>query len=249
MRNGGGDDHGAVGMDRSRCVADGRRHSDHRLQRDGTFGTASCGAASGDTINCTGTYTPSGLDSAEHLHDRGGVLGRQQLRDSSSLQTNNFSINSASSTTSVSTSGSPSNFGQSVTFTATINGENGNVKGGARANKEKPQIVTGNVTWSANTGCGSTAVTGGNPGIASCTTSLSPRRSAVITASYSGDSNHAGAALARDPGQSSEPDITFTTNAPSEQPTPAALLAATACSGLTCASGGWGLCVYAVGAT
>jgi hypothetical protein len=137
----------------------------------------------------------------------------------------------------VSTSGSPSNFGQSVTFTATINGENGNVKSGAKANKKKPQIVTGNVTWSANTGCGSTAVTAGNPGTASCTTSTVPAGSAVITASYSGDSNHSGSSGTLSPNQQvnqASQTITFTTNAPSEAAdTSSFTVAATASSGLT----------------
>jgi len=122
-----------------------------------------------------GYVYPSGLDLPNTYTIVAAFSGDSNYSNSSSLQTNNFSINSASSTTSVSTSGSPSNFGQSVTFTATINGENGNVKSGAKANKKKPQIVTGNVTWSANTGCGSTAVTAGNPGTASCTTSTVPR--------------------------------------------------------------------------
>ena len=203
----------------------------------GTFGTASCGAASGDTINCTGTYTPSGLDLPNTYTIVAAFSGDSNYSNSSSLQTNNFSINSASSTTSVSTSGSPSNFGQSVTFTATINGENGNVKSGAKANKKKPQIVTGNVTWSANTGCGSTAVTAGNPGTASCTTSTVPAGSAVITASYSGDSNHSGSSGTLSPNQQvnqASQTITFTTNAPSEAAdTSSFTVAATASSGLT----------------
>jgi len=42
---------------------------------------------------------------------------------------------------------SPSNYGQPVTFTATITAANGLLK---RRNGAKPEDVTGSVTWSAN---------------------------------------------------------------------------------------------------
>jgi hypothetical protein len=100
-------------------------------------------------------------------------------------------VNSATAATTVASSQNPTNYGQSVTFTATINGEYGLVKGRKGASK-KPLDVTGNVTWSANTGCGTTAVTSGNPGTASCTTSTLPVGSDTITATYSGDGNHSG---------------------------------------------------------
>jgi hypothetical protein len=51
-------------------------------------------------------------------------------------------------------------------------------------------VVTGTVTWSSNTGCGTTNVTSGNPGTATCTTSSLGGGNDVITAMYSGDSNH-----------------------------------------------------------
>jgi len=63
------------------------------------------------------------------------------------------------------------------------------VKSGAKANKKKPQIVTGNVTWSANTGCGSTAVNVGQSGNRDLYDHGPTGRSDVITATYSGDSN------------------------------------------------------------
>jgi hypothetical protein len=108
----------------------------------------------------------------------------------------------------------PSTFGQSVTLTATISGQYGMVKGQA-----KPKVVTGSVTWSANTGCGTTTVTSGNPGVAACTTSSLAVGTDAITATYSGDSNHSGSTGTLSGGQvvnaPVSQTITFTTNAPS----------------------------------
>jgi hypothetical protein len=85
-----------------------------------------------------------------------------------------FAVIPASTTTTVTSSLNPSVYGQAVTFTATVTGA-GN--------------PTGSVTWSANTGCGATAV---SAGAASCTTSsLAPGTDAVMAA-YSGDTNHVG---------------------------------------------------------
>ncbi len=71
-----------------------------------------------------------------------------------------------------------------------------NVKGrsGARRNGAKPLDVTGSVPWSANTGCSPSTVSG-YPGIATFTTSSAthlPVGTDVVTATYSGDSNHNG---------------------------------------------------------
>ena len=95
----------------------------------------------------------------------------------------------------VTSSGNPSSFGQPVTFTAIINGANGLVK--RRNVRGKPQDVSGSVTWSSNTGCGTTPVTSGNPGTATCTVpnSVVPSfavGSYTISATYSGDGNHNG---------------------------------------------------------
>ncbi len=80
-------------------------------------------------------------------------------------------------TVAVASSSNPSSTGQSVTFTATITPAN-------------QGTVTGTVAWSANTGCGTTSVTAGNPGTATCTTSSLPAGTDTITASYSGDNIH-----------------------------------------------------------
>ncbi|MGA3211855.1 MAG: Ig-like domain repeat protein, partial [Terriglobales bacterium] len=78
-----------------------------------------------------------------------------------------------------STGTSPSVYGQSVTFTASIPGQYGLVK------TAKPgihsEVVTGSVTWSSNTGCGTTAVTAGNPGTATCSTAALPVGSDTVT--------------------------------------------------------------------
>jgi hypothetical protein len=161
----------------------------------GSLGSTSCGAASGDTITCTNTYTPSGSDAPGSYTFSAAFSGDTNYTGSSSSQTNNFAIGIASSTTSVTSSQNPSTYAQPVTFTATINGENGNVKGGAKRKGAKPQVVSGTVAWSTNTGCGTTPVTSGNPGIATCTTSRASSLEVgtdTVTATYSGDSNHTG---------------------------------------------------------
>jgi hypothetical protein len=95
----------------------------------------------------------------------------------------------AGSSVSVSlTSGTnPSNYGQSLTFTASITSSAGAVKG---RKTRRPRELSGSVAWSANTGCGTTPVTTGYPGVATCTTSGLPAGTDTITATYSGDSNH-----------------------------------------------------------
>jgi hypothetical protein len=159
------------------------------------YSATGCGAASGNTITCSATYTPTTADGPGSYTESASFSGDSNYGASSSSQGNNFTINTASSTTSVQSSANPSTYGQSLIFTATINGENGNVRGSARRAGAKRQVVTGSVTWSTNTGCGTTTVTSGNPGVATCTTSSATRLPVgtdTITATYSGDSNHSG---------------------------------------------------------
>jgi hypothetical protein len=115
--------------------------------------------------------------------------GDSNYGSSSSSQTSNFAINSATSTTAVTSSG-PSTYGQSVTFTASIVGENGHVKG--RRSNVKSRVISGTVTWSANTGCGTTLVTvdPDDSGTATCTTSSLLAGTDQISGTYNGDSNH-----------------------------------------------------------
>ena len=97
-------------------------------------------------------------------------------------------VSSATAGTVVTSSVNPSVYGQSVTFTATISGQYGLIK----RNGIHSEAVTGTVSWSADTGCGTTTVTSGTPGVATCTTSGLPLGNSVITATYNGDSNHTG---------------------------------------------------------
>jgi len=91
------------------------------------------------------------------------------------------------------------------------NGRRGNV----RSND-----IAGTVTWSANTGCGTTNVTAGAPGTATCTTTSLPVGSDTITATYSGDANHSGSTGTLSGGQTvnqASQTITFTTAPPTTE--------------------------------
>jgi hypothetical protein len=149
-------------------------------------------------------------------------------------------VNSAGANVSVASSLNPSTYQQSVTFTATISGANGLVKG------RKPLDVTGTVTWSGNTGCGTTAVASGNPGTATCTTSSLQGGNNTITATYSGDSNHNGGSGTLSGGQVVNPasqTINVTTPAPSTATNKSSFtVVANATSGLPIAFGSSGSC-------
>jgi hypothetical protein len=151
----------------------------------GTYGTTSCAARVHKTITCTNTYTPTVLDVQGVYTETAAFAGDATYSASSSPETNNFTINQATAATVVTSNLNPSIYGQSVTFTATITGENGSVKGKVKRN------VTGSVTWSDNTGCASTVVSG-NPGVSTCTTSSLAAGTDAITATYSGDLSHGG---------------------------------------------------------
>src|SRR5208282_2614792 len=155
---------------------------------NGTYGATSCGARVGKTITCTATYTPSNADVAGSYTETATFSGDTNYSGSTSSQTNNFTITSATSTTAVTSALNPSTYGGAVTFTATVDGENGATRRNA---KRKPLNVTGSVTWSANTGCSASTVSG-YPGVATCTTSSLLGGTDSVTATYGGDSNHSG---------------------------------------------------------
>jgi hypothetical protein len=183
------------------------------------YSTTTCGTPSGATMTCTATYTPTAADVPGSYTETATFAGDSNYLSSSSTQSNNFTINQATAGTVVTSSLNPSTFGQPVTFTATISGENGLVKGRKAAGRKgaKPLDVAGSVTWSDNTGCGTTSVSTGNPGIASCTTSSLQVGTNTITGTYSGDSNHTGSTGTLSGGQivnQISQTITFTTAAP-----------------------------------
>ncbi len=181
------------------------------------YSATSCGSPVSDTLTCTATYTPTAADTVGTYTESAAFSGDSNYSGSSSSQTNNFSITQATSSTSVGSSQNPSTVGQSVTFTATIDGEyglivkrNGALLGSSvnvikrgtslRSLSQKGQAhpltsvgISGTVTWSANTGCSSSAVSG-DPGTAQCITTTLPQGTDTITATYSGDTNHSGSA-------------------------------------------------------
>ena len=180
---------------------------------DGTnFGSAvtlSSGTATSGSINtlAEGTHTVTATYSGSgNFQGTVGTLSGGQV------------VGQATDTTVVTSNQNPSVFGQSVTLTATISGQFGLAKvGKTRIQK----IVTGTVTWSANTGCGSTAVTPGtpgNPGTATCVTTVLPVGTDAITATYSGDSNHGGSSGTLSGGQVVHQASTTTTLSSSVNP-------------------------------
>jgi len=137
----------------------------------GGFGTTTCAARVHETITCTNTYTPSGTDTPGNYTFTAAFSGDINYSASSSPELNNFSIVGATSSTSVvSSAPTGATYATPITFTATVTGEYGNVKGGKKSNGAKPQDITGTVTWSSNTGCSASTVSG-YPGVATCTTS------------------------------------------------------------------------------
>ncbi len=168
----------------------------------GAFGSpaalVSGSATSGSIATLTqGTHTVTAVYSGDtDFATSTGALGGGQV------------VSQATAATVVTSSVNPSVFGQSVTLTATISGENGQVK---RNGSAKPENVTGSVAWSSNTGCGTTSVASGNPGVATCTTTVLPVGNDTITATYLGDSNHGSSTGTLSGGQVVNPATASTT--------------------------------------
>ena len=148
-------------------------------------------------------------------------------------------VTASNGTVAVASSANPSTYGGSVTFTATITGDNGL----AKRNGGRPRDVSGTVTWSANTGCADSTVSG-YPGVVTCTTSSLGAGTDTVTANYSGDANHNGGSgsVSQVVNQASQ-SITFTTPAPASAIYSTSFtVAATASSGLPVAFTGTGVC-------
>jgi hypothetical protein len=160
-----------------------------------TFTVAASGQGTGAiSYTSDGVYcTNSGAMYTVIAAGGGCTVTATQAADSnyeSASATASVSTTDANSSVSVASSGSPSVYGQSVTFTATITSDTGAVKG-RKPSARKPKVVGGTVTWSDNTGCGTTAVTSGYPGTATCTTSVLGAGTDTVSATYNGDdSNH-----------------------------------------------------------
>ena len=133
----------------------------------------------------SGTCTVTATQAADANYKSGSVSQSVTAQDANSI----LGVTLTSGT-------NPSNYGLSLTFTATITSDTGKIKGrNQRQGKAGAgqNVVGGTVTWSSNTGCGTTAVTGGYPGTATCVTEVLPVGTDTITAAYSGDANHNGA--------------------------------------------------------
>ena len=155
----------------------------------GGSGNAVVFTSAGGCTNVGATYTiTSGSGTCSVIANQGGNSNYA----AAAQVTETVSLTLANATVGVASSQNPSGSGQSVTFTATIGSDTGMVKG-RNGVRRKPLDVNGSVTWSSNTGCGTTGVTAGYPGTATCTTTTLPVGTDTITATYSGDSNHNGA--------------------------------------------------------
>ncbi|MGD0416944.1 MAG: hypothetical protein ABSA80_16410 [Terriglobales bacterium] len=114
---------------------------------NGTYGTTNCGAPSGDTMTCTNTYVPTAADAVGLYTETAAFAGDGNYNGSSSPQTNNFAITQASAGMVVTSNLNPSSYGQSVTFTATISGQNGEVKGRRLSGKRERNRRTSRGRW------------------------------------------------------------------------------------------------------
>jgi len=147
-----------------------------------------CSQVNSNNFCVDGEYPYAGLI----MDGSGNLYGTTQLGGPNGGGTVFELVNTIAATAvSVSSNQNPSTYGQSVTFTATISdSELGDAKRRTKRNAAPGKIITGTVTWSADTGCGTTAVTSGSPATATCTTSSVPAGANTITAAYSGDSNN-----------------------------------------------------------
>lgn len=168
-------------------------------------------AVSANVATCTTSSLPQGTDIITAIYS-----GDSNFAGGTATLSGGQTVNDATTTVGVTlTTGSdPSVYGQSLTFTATVSGEYGEVTGRrsslrtspgtsaarsravpsrevrASESKIQPEDVSGSVSWSANTNCGNTPLSGG---VATCTTIALPVGAAqTVTATYAGDGSHTG---------------------------------------------------------
>ena len=123
------------------------------------------------------TCTVAGLPTTSYTYNVSAYGGDTNFGASPTPTQQTQTVNPVTTSVSVVSSGSPSTYGSSVTFTATVNAIAGDVP-------------TGTISWSTNTGCTTSTLTAG---AASCTTSALPAGTGqTITATYSGDTNNSG---------------------------------------------------------
>ncbi len=215
---------------------------------NGTYGATGCAARVRETITCTAIYTPTNADGAGTYTETATFSGDANYSASTSPETGNFTLTGANSTTTVTSGLNPSTYGGSVTFTATITTDTGDVKGRKPGkNGIRPMQPTGTVTWSANTGCAPSTLTGTYPGVATCTTSSLGGGSDTVAATYPGDANHTGSSgSVNQTVYPASQTITFTTAAPSSAAYNSTFgVAASASSSLTVAFTAAGSCSVA----
>jgi uncharacterized repeat protein (TIGR03803 family) len=191
-----------------------------------SFTVATTGGASGNAVvytsagactNAGATYTmTSGSGTCSVIADQAGntnYAAATEVTEAVSATPANISVGVVGNPTS-------STYGNAVTFTATLTSDSGLVRGRNQATRKgvKPMDVTGNVAWSANTGCGTTAVTptaGTGVGTATCTTSALNAGTDTVTATYAGDGNHGtSAGTASEVVSQASQTLTWTTTTP-----------------------------------
>jgi hypothetical protein len=97
----------------------------------------------------------------------------------------------ATVTVTSSSTNNTSMYGTSVTFTATLTTDTGQVKSRKPKVTVKPKDVNGAISWSPNTGCSTSAVSGTPPQTATCTTTSLGGGSDTVIATYTAnDGNH-----------------------------------------------------------
>ncbi len=156
----------------------------------GTYGATCCAARVHETITCTATYTPNNSDVPGSYTETAAFSGDTNYSGSTSQQTGNFTINPATTSTGVTSGTNPSTFGQSVLFTATVEGENGAVRGQAKRRAKPLQVTGGSVSW--NISCDSSTPLNPSTGVATCTASTLAGGTDTVTATYTPDANHTG---------------------------------------------------------